>query len=488
MSKPQDFNYVGTYGGELGDQIVPRCVIVIAGTPTIPLSYELTMNSELESDTCSISIPLDLIDIVELLQNARKSKMYIPIEIWSGFLSESKDQHYFSFSDYGKKSNDQLKKDLLKDYKEKLQFRWFGIVTQSKLNFPNNGSDTATLVCQESHTILDQYTIEKKYEGEGTTVKAIIEDLQKMVTVFKIEIDKDVPKDKLSVEMGMTQKIDKDSGEKTETVKEYNTVGKSIWQTIKDVCQKAKLRFILKNHSLNNKDAIDTYAFVDASTSSNILWVLDRQYHYNNCEIHEGKFGTNNSNSRLAVVVTSKQDGKGKDGEDITVKGTFPKNLSNDSVEGQKVINVTTSKNKTQSQCEEIALSIASSYNKTSLEGSIVIPNAIVGLKPHHQLYLNDTSHVPIIRNITRYVGSYEKDNAIAFRITSINEAFNKDSGLSQSSVEFELDSISNKIDINTGVIKSFNLQPKDNEYQTDVTLFDENKLPPKLLKMRRDI
>ena len=158
------------FGGNNGDNIVPRSVVVIGGTPTIPLSYDITMNNFMESDTASIKFPLELINMNSILQANNQAGSFITVEIWSGFISATSKQHTYVQSNFNMKSNDQIKKDLLKTYKNDLQLRWFGILGQPEFNLSLKQSSLITFSCREIITLLQDIYYEKKFEGDSANV------------------------------------------------------------------------------------------------------------------------------------------------------------------------------------------------------------------------------------------------------------------------------------------------------------------------------
>ena len=156
------------------------------------------MNSYLESDTANIIIPTELIDISRIMKNARKENKYVEVEIWSGYLNSQLEQHTFVQSIKNGISNDEIKKKLLREYRDKLSLRWFGLLDVPSISWGDTG-DITTLPCRELFTFLQDYAFEKKYEGENSTVEAIINDIKKNLTgSINILVDKGVPKKMLS--------------------------------------------------------------------------------------------------------------------------------------------------------------------------------------------------------------------------------------------------------------------------------------------------
>lgn len=472
-SKLQD-----NYGGE---RLVARSVVVIGGVPTIPQSYDITMNSYLESDTANIIIPTELIDISRIMKNARKENKYVEVEIWAGYLNSQLEQHTFVQSIKNGISNDEIKKKLLREYRDKLSLRWFGLLDVPSIVWGDTG-DITTLPCRELFTFLQDYAFEKKYEGENSTVKAIIDDIKKNLTgSINILVDKGVPENKLKVQMGLKTKYKKDTEEKTEELKEYNTNGKTYFDVIAEICKRAKLQF------LQSENDLKTYVFYDDRTSDT-LWELDRARDFKDCRINFGKIGTSNSN-KVAFIVRSKQTGQ--EGDEEYIEGTFPTELTDESPESTRVQIITISNNRTKEECEQIAFDKASAYAKQSITGSFTVPNAIPKIKPSHLLNILDTSALPEKRRITLYTTA--NGSKMNFKITSITENFGYD-GWKQS-VEFELEPALNLLDEKTGEIKGYKLVPErdsesnsDKLSEIDMRLIDLSKLPVKLLFMRDSV
>ncbi len=470
-----NFNFTGAYGGNNGENIVPRAVVVIggnlinSGTPTIPLTYDLTMNSFLETDILEIVIPSELLDMSGIIKQSRKQNNYIGIELWSGFLPVQHPQHSWTQASIGLLSNDQMKKDLLNSYKTKLTKRWFGVVEQPKIRIDQKSGDFITLICKELFTLFQDYIYEKMYEGEASSVENVIKDIAGSLTSgLNIIIDPDIYQkypDRLKVLMGLHVKFSKDGSEDQEELKQYSTVGKTVFDIIVDICRKSKLKFV------QSETESFTYMFtVDKSSST--LWTLDANAHFQSCELAMGKSGNSNSN-KFAVEFFSKQ----KDGT-TTIKGTFPRNLTNDSPESQKLVSINGGVNKTKSELEAAATDYALNYSKTSIVGTMHIPNAITNLKPTHLLRLNDTRPIAEYRKLTVYTNSDGKE--INFRINSISEKFGLGNGLEQTSVEFELDRAVNSINESTGEITGSDLLPstiqKMEKINTDTIKMIDNK------------
>lgn len=469
------------YGGENGENLVARSVVVIGSVPTIPQSYNLVMNSYLESDTATIEIPTELINIKDILNKARSENSYVEVEIWSGYLSSQTEQHTFTQSIDGGLSNDEIKKKLLREYKEKLSLRWFGLLDKPTIKYSQKSGDSITLECKELFTFLQDYAFEKKYEGDKSSVNSIISDLKgQLKGSIKIEIDKDVPQNKLQALMGLRTSFIKDEEDKKEELKEYNTVGKTYWDIITEICRKSKLQF------MQSETDLKTYEFKDDKTSAT-LWQLDRVQDYTDCTLMEGKVGSTNSN-KLAVVVKSKQTGK--EGTTEFIQATFPKELNDDSPESTKVKIIQVGNDKTKEECARIAYDKANLFAKQSLTGTIVVPNGITKIKPNHLLNLLDTSPVPELRKVSLYSGENEK--IINFKITSITENFSFNS-LTQSAIEFELEPNLNILDDKTGEFKGYKLIPntaKDNSdlNSIDMRMIDLNKMPLRLLLIRQNL
>ena len=463
-----------------GERLVGRSVIVIGGVPTIPYSYDLTTNMYLETDTATMIIPTELIDLSKALINSRKDNKYIEVEIWSGYLNSQREQHVFTQSIKNGISNDEIKKELIKDYKTKLSLRWFGLLDIPSIKWSKSG-DYVTLTAKELFTFLQDYAFEKKYEGEDSKISSIINDIKSQLKgSINILIDKSVKDNQLNLQMGMKTKYKKDSEEKEEELKEYNTNGKTYFDVIVEMCKRGKMQF------LQSENDLKTYVFKDNRTSD-VLWELDRALHFDEFEIKFGKTGSSNAN-KVAFIVRSKQTGK--NGDEEYIEGTFPKELTDESPESTRVKYITISNDRTKEECEQIAYDKASAFAKQSVTGTITIPNAIPKLKPTHLLNIVDNTALPEKRKITLYTGNSE--NKMNFKFVSITEHFDHQNW--NQNAEYELEPTLNIIDSKTGEIKGYKLYaPKNNDNSdplssTEMRLIDLNKLPLRLLLIRDSI
>jgi len=434
------------FGGNNGDNVVPRSVIVIGGTPTIPLSYDITMNNFMESDTATIKFPLELIDTNSLLTVNNKVGAFITVEIWSGFISATSKQHTYVQSNYNMKSNDQLKKDLLKSYKEDLQLRWFGILGQPEFNLSVDSASLISFNCREVITLLQDIYYEKKFEGDTATVEAILKDISASLgKTLKLSI-KIEDKERLRLNMGAKFVYKKKEDTREEKATEYNTVGKTYYQVLEEIIKKASLMI--------EQSTTDPFTYIISDLkSSNKLWELDRVKDYCDIRIREGEYG-GSGNKQLNIIAKSVQS-KGE-----VVEAFFPRNFNGEITEGTKIKFISVAPNKDKDYCEKIAIQYATAYQKLGMTGDCIIPNAITGLKPHHLLKFKDSSNLAI--KLPKY---YQN---IIFRINSIKESYSKENGLKQDSVEFDLDELVN--------ITRFD--PKGNFTQIDYKEYFKKALP----------
>lgn len=441
-------DFKGEYSGKSQYDIVPRAVVVINNTATIPLSYQLTTNAYLESDSLSINLPMELVDIKELLQVARSQSDFVTIELYSGFINSQSPQHVFTQGVVGGKSNDQLKKDFInkKIYKDVLPLRWFGVLDKAPTLFwgSKDQSDMITLTCGEIFNKLAQIMYEKKYEGDKASISNVIKDLQAFLKKIKIEIDPKVKQDQLNQLMGSKIKYAKDNedgseGSEEKEDKEYSTSGKNVLEIIKEICTRGKLDFVQSD--------VDpfTYIFQPIYTPSK-LWTLDRSQHFSSLKIEGGDGSTSSGGGKISLKMKSKQ----KDG--TILEYIYPEKLQNDSPETLNLKVINTAPNLTKPQLEQLALDYFLNYNKSLMYGTITIDNALTMLKPHHAIKIVDNSTVPQLRKI-KLVDSNNKP--LEFKIISINESYNKDSGLKQESVEFILNDSSYFINVKDGSINS---------------------------------
>jgi hypothetical protein len=410
------------FGGNKGENIVPRAVVVIGGTPTIPLSYDITMNNFMESDTASIKFPLELINIASLLTVNKQAGAFVTVEIWSGFISATSKQHTYVQSNFNMKSNDQIKKDLLKTYKDDLQLRWFGILEQPEFNLSVEQPSLISFSCREIITLLQDIYYEKKFEGDSATVDFILKDIvNSLGRTVKLKVNI-TDKERLRLNMGAKFVYKKKEDTREEKAVEYNTVGKTYYQVLEEIIKKASLMI--------EQSTTDPYTYIISDLkSSNTLWTLDRIRDWADIRIREGEYG-GTGNKQLNVIARSVQS-KGE-----TVEAFFPRNFNGEITEGTRIKTIKIAPNKDKDYCEKIAIQYATAYQKLGITGDVVIPNAITGLKPHHLIKFKDSSTLNI--KLPKY---YE---SVKFRVNSIKESYSKNSGLRQDSVEFELDELVN--------------------------------------------
>lgn len=463
-----------------------RSVVVIGDVPTIPYQYTLTTNSYLESDSASIVLTSDLCDLSNLWKNFRQENVFVPIEIWTGWININKIYHHFNEAFYGNPSNDDLKRTIVNgEYKKFMTKRWSGILEVPTWNYGNVSSpDLLILSCTEAYTLLEDYLYEFKFEGDQAKVGYVLNQIIKDVTGFKITIDEELLKNKdiMNLDLGMKEKLNKNDGEVSTVDKGYNTIGKTIMQVIQDVCKKARIDFIQDR----SKSEI-SYIF-KTKKSSDKLWKLDRNGHFDTLSIYGGKHGRTTGNTKIGVIVQSLNESTNQ-----VVNGKFPTTLTNAN-SSMKIKVVKAENNLNQEQCEERASRIALNYAKYNITGKMTIPNAITGIEPDHLLQILDTSPLNgynTARKITNITG--KNDNSINFRINSIEESFGN--GKCEQSLEFELD-ISNNlnlIDFKTGEIKGYNLLPdskdvkKLKEEQEQTVFIPLENLTPNLIKMREN-
>lgn len=486
-------NFTGEYSGNDGENIVPRAVIVIGGTPTIPLSYSLTMNDLFESDGLEITIPSDLIDLSLIFKNFMKNNSLVPIELWSGFLPANSKQHLWTQAyRNGSMSNEEIKQDLLQNYKELLNHRWSGILKQFELEY-NSGdvADITSVSCEEIIIVMQRYIFEYKFEGDNAHVESIIQTLNSVLTEFYIEIDDKVEDRIKKYNMGTVTKYEKDSGDETVEEKTYTTVNKTLWDILQDVMKATGLTLI-QDFSHNQQQSIKAQSgqpklkyLLKKNLTSDTAWILERTKHFSKCKIRNGRLGKSIP-ANVAIRLKSVQDKIDKKDKKSVIEGTFPKELNsnvrkkkstssgkNINPEGYFFFEKTVEPNLTKEVLEGMAYDYAQNLSKTAMNGDLTIPNAITTIQPNHLLMLTDNSTLTENRKLSSLVGNIDKtetDNetqpSLNFRITSIKEQFSEGVALTQD-VEFELDLNINTVDLDTGEIKGFNLFPKKTKAET---------------------
>lgn len=468
--------------------IVPKVVITINEQPFIPQSFELVMNSYLESDTLTFNMPVETINVGKLIKDLRIDNKVAKVELWCGYAPANSHNSY-NQSKFNLISNDKLKINLLENYRDYLTLMWCGHLSLPTVTFDDEDYDHADFVANEMHTLLQSFYFEKNYEGDDTRIGNILSDIQKQLNgSFEILISDDlgVLKDDkgsliegnniANISMGTKRKFKKDTGE-TETVEQnYSTVGKTYWDVIVDLCNVGKLSFLQSD----NKPF--TY-IISKKLASDKIWTLDRYGDFNSCKIRMSDVG-GNIKQNVAIIVKSEQTNSTDKQVEI---GTFPRDLDNHSPESHtmKIFTYNIPKDLTQAQCEDLAREIAISYSRYGMTGTLKVPNAIIGLRPDHLLQIADNSPISENRKVSRLTGDInnsnpKEHNAINFRINSVTMSFDVDNGLSMPQVEFELDYSANSIDLATGEIKGYQLIP-DTSAKGIVTFVDPNKLPPRL-------
>lgn len=441
IQKGFDVGSLGCFGGNNGENVVPRAVAVVGNTPTIPLTYNLLMNNFAESDTLTIKYPLELFDYSLLRKGLNGGARIATVELFSGFLPINMKQHTWVQSYSEMLSNEELKIYLLKNYQKHLPSRWFGYVDHPEYEYGESG-DFIVLHCRELATLMQRYAFERKYESNKATVQQVLRDITSTLSVFKITLDKQIPTKKLQLLLGVDTKVKKDDTTE-EVIKDYNTVGKSYWDIIQDILQKAKLQIIQDPKQPFN------YLIQDLQTT-NRQWTLDRAYHFNKLTMRQGTVG-GGTIPRIGVIVESKQSNN-----QAPISVSFPRNLSNDSPESLNIRKIDAGIDKNIDYCKTLAYDFAQILSRQSLNGDMTIPNAITELRPRDILRIIDTTKTHPLRNVTQVTAQ------ASFLITSIQESFGYNAGLRQDQVEFDLDPNINTVD-DDGNFFGYKVKPQVN-------------------------
>lgn len=503
--KPSEFNAFNNanlathcqFNGNIGFNLAPRSVVVIAGTPCIPNTFSLTRNNTLDSNTLTLKFQSDLIDISSLYREMNKIGKAFVVELWVGYLDTKKQTAWTQDLDYADfLSNDELKNELLDTYKERLYRSYIGVVKQFELSYDEAG-DMTTLLCGDFALILQEHDYESIFKDEQSSVENIVKDINKALNSFSIEFSSDV-KDEKKVLMGFEKKIkkDKETGDETTEEKEikYSTEGKTYWNIIEDMCKKANLLVDvdLQNYDYMRQDKIK-YVLRPRLTS-NVTWLLERERHFDSCNLRSGKIGVGTTNN-VQIEVRSLND---ETSEYET--GSFPENLSKaDNPNGSRFFIYVTENNKSKKELDLRAKDIAMQHAKFAINGDLRIPNAIVGLNAGHNLIIIDNTTFVKGRSLSVLAGNFDKfddessQDSINFTIKSVVEDYEFGQAYTQK-LEFEMNQNLNIVDVSTGELKGMNLFPRTRYEQStknsSVSYFDSlrpkiESLPSPLRKIR---
>ncbi len=458
--------FKGEYSSNKSQNLVPRAVIVIGKTPVYALDYNLVTNTNFESDSLNFSVPMDLIDIRDLIKSFLKQGSVVPIAVYAGFI-DSYFEHFYTYDfDYKSSSNDMVKNKFLSKFKEVLSLRWIGLMTQPELNFEEVGSpDTIKFIAGDYSKILSKYKYENQYEGENASVEKIVGELNSKLSKFQIKFDNKLTSGELNViksyNMGAKSTFKDDNDEEVE-ITQYSTVGKTYFDILKDICEKTRTTIVpdFESYEKNNTEVINY--IITKRVTSDIGWKLYRDRDFKRLSIRLGDFASTPI-PQVSVKMISRQDDSTED-----LVGTFPKNISESSPEGQRVFIHNAPKNLSKRQLEIMAEERASEISKLEINADLFIPNAIVGLKVKHQIKLENAKNFSAQRDL-KIIGD------VNFVVDSISEDYNQD-GLSQK-VEVSLDLNTNDFLTDSGSITAMNV------FDVNDTSKDVKFLPPNNLK-----
>lgn len=499
------FNFTGEYEGNRGENVVPRAVVVIGGTPTIPLSYSLTMNDFFESDSLEITLPSDLIDLTLIYKEFYRNGTVVPIELWSGFVPSNSSQHLWTENLENNKPNDRLKHDLIENYTDVLTKRWVGIIKQFELNYnAPSSTDITNISCEEITSVLRRYTFEYKFDGDNATVESVISVLNSVLTDFYIDISSGVEERIKKYNMGTVTKYQKDTDDATVEEKNYVTVGKTLWDILDDIIKATGLTLILDENQTTAQQGVNPKTgknkikyLLKNNRTSDTVWLLERERHFTKCTLRNGRIGSG-SPANMAIRLKSVQDKVDAKSKNSVNEGTFPKHLNtnvgkkstqrgkNINPEGFIYFEKTVEPNLTKEILEARAYDLAQNYSKTALNGDLTVPNAITNIKPNHLIIISDNSSLVDYMKITSIVGDINKTDknntgetqeSLNFRINSVRENYVLGQTLNQD-IEFELDLNINTIDLETGQLKGLNLFPDSTKDDyTDIQQYETPKI-----------
>ncbi len=481
-----------------GMSLVPRAVIVIAGTPCIPLSFNFQLNDSLDSNNLSVIFQKDLLDTSELyVKSSQEDKAFI-CELWTGYINSTK-QHSWTQDYEGYLSNDQLKNELLGNYKERLVRRYIGVIKQFEDDYDSESGDYTTLSIGDFSVILQKTKFEGVFNGDDSRMENVLKKINENLKHFQIVFDSEVPQKTKEFLLGYEKKIkrDKTDGSEEEVEKEvkYDTRNKSYWDVIKDIAEKGNLaiRVITDYYDFDSNDKL-TYALVPRQTSDT-TWLLEREVHFKKCTLRSGKLGEGSSN-KIQIEIISPQE-EGGEGDENVITGSFPENLTKaENPEGTAFYSYKVSPNKKKEELDLIAEQIALNYAKFDINGDLQLDNAFCGMYPRHNIIITDNSSLTEGRRLSSLAGDFnaksgnnKTQDAINFTIKSITEDYKIGDGYAQK-IEFYMNPNLNIMDYKTGIMKGKNLFPrvekKDGKlYITDFQKPTPNSLPTPLRKIR---
>jgi hypothetical protein len=480
MEYNKKFN--GEYASNNGRNIVPRAVIVIGKTPVYALDYNLVTNTNFETDSLNFTIPMDLLDIRELVQGYLKKGQIVPIAVYAGFI-DSTSEHFYTYDFFYRtnNSNDLVKSKLLEKYKELLSLRWVGIMNQPELIFAEvNSPDLIKFTANDFSRILGKYKYENQYENENATVKNIVKDLNSKLSKFKIVFDSKLPQAELTkiqdYIMGTDVSFQDDEENKVE-VKQYSTTGKTYLGILQDICEKTRTTIVPDIEGYDEQSGVINYKITKRVTS-NTGWKLYRDRDFKSVTLRLGEF-TSTPTAQIAVKMISRNSDSTED-----VIGSFPTTLGEASPEGQRLFSYKVSDNLSKRTLDLLAEEKASEISKLEVNADVFIPNAIVGLQCKHQVRLENSKNYSAYRDL-KIIGE------VNFVVDSISEDYNQE-GLSQK-VEMSLDLNTNNFLSDSGQITAMDIfdvndSTKDVKFlPPDNAKKDINSIPEYLKKFRNN-
>lgn len=479
------------YSENKGLNLVPRAVVVIGDVATIPTSFNLLTNNSFESDTLTLTIPMDLIDMSEIIQKTNQDNQFFIVELWVGYLDSTK-QHTWNQSYTDRlKSNIELKKDLIDNYKDLLYKRWVGVLKQFEMEYSTvESADLVRLTCSDYSSILNEKEIEAVFKDDESKLENVVNKINGELKSFKFVIDDKVPANTKNLLLGYSKDIkidDKDGGESKEQKEiKYVVQGKTYWSVMMDIANKGYLKIIPDYQQSDNQKI--TYKLA-TRTSSNKAWILEREKHFNSLTIRNGKIG-NGSPTKIAIEILSAQE------DNSIISGSFPTDISSSEFPiGSFYKKIHGAPRQTKKQLELRAKEIAIQYAKFDMTGDLQCPNAMLGINPNDVLILKDSSSLLKGRRISSLAGDIEKpskdeetQDAKNFLIKSITEDFDGSNDGYTQKIEFELNMALNAIDLKSGELRGKNLFPSTKKDEKVSNFFKKPKseeLPTPLRRIR---
>lgn len=427
------------YSSEDGTKIYPKCVVTIGGVPFVPKNYSLVTNKLFDNDSLTIHVPMHNLDITSIYLNSLEIDKFVLMEIWAGYVSYDKFSVVWTQSkeQTSDPSNDTIHTFLLQNYKTMLKSRWLGYVTGFELDYmdaDNDDPDMINITGSDPSKLLKDTAFERDFPNEESRLTNVLAEINKHTPSFVIELDKRVSTEARNLLLGYEKSIPKDDG--TETTKEikYSTRGKSYFDVLQDLKQKARLKLVKDYSKLYDGKIKYTLAPI---FSTDQLWKLYRNRDFKTCRLRLGDITTKTSKN-VAIKVISAQtvikDNKSQ------IEGTFPRDLSkvqNPEETFYKIVKAPVGM--TLAWCENLAKHMAANYAKRDVTGELLLGNGIIEINVGDEIQIFDDDRLGNFTDKTNklHTINFSGEKTPTFEISSISEDF-EDGELTQK-LEFHL-------------------------------------------------